>query len=204
MAHVSEEMPKAKLSGWARLGLAIAVVIALAIVGVLYYPTITTPSATPSATTSTWDAWGSCGNGNYYLKRGWTPTGLLQPTTGSASAPCLTYQGCYNDTNSRAIANFAQNGKPMTFDECYSEASSKNAPYFGLQYWGIGTPVGSSVGQCFYANPTDTLDMAQKYGKAGNCTQNGPSLSLDGSPAAPVYVGDSWSNAIYSINGIPQ
>ncbi len=155
-----------------------------------------TPPAVPAGK---WDSWGQCGSGIYKVNRGWSPTTSPQPE-GASTASCLTYKGCYTDKAERAIKNW-QNGY-LTFDECYAKAAAAKAPFFSLQWWGNGKPTGASAGTCFYGNPDDSIDSATKYGTATTCTANGPSYDL-GTGAGPVFVGGSWSNALYSIDALP-
>jgi hypothetical protein len=150
-----------------------------------------------------WEAWGVCGNGNYYLNRGWTPSTSPKPTSGSANASCIKYEGCYTDLHPNRLLPI-EFPDTKTFDQCYTEAKNKNLPYFGMQWWGAGNPSGATKGQCWLpSSSTSTLAAGTSAGIATNCTADGPLLDLDGTGAKKVIVGAGMSNAIYSLVPLP-
>ena len=97
-------------------------------------------------------------------------------TDNSSTATQSNYIGCYGDTGDRAMQN-TSNNQYLSFDECKNLGAS-------YKYFATQDAHGGGSGWCAASND---LATATKYGKAGNCTQDGNN-----------WMGSAWSNAIYS------
>ncbi len=107
------------------------------------------------------------------------------PIPSTLAAAGVSYLGCYNDKEIRALPTVATDQNLM---QCSNSAKASGSKYFGLQFGNAG----SGVGQCFYGDASLTLAQTQQYGKNDlGCT------------AMPLpqgsYMGNAWTNALYQI-----
>jgi hypothetical protein len=86
------------------------------------------------------------------------------------------YQGCYNDTSTRAVPNQQQN--VTSVDQCGQIAENLGASVFSVQ----------DKQQCFTGN---SLSQAQEYGKYTGSSSNCGTL------------GGTWTNQVYSLPPTP-
>jgi len=99
------------------------------------------------------------------------------------SGPAYAYGGCFaeNQTGARTLENYL-GPNFVSGDECYSLAKAQGYKYFGLQY-ADGSPDGR-LAQCW----------------AGNVAPSMPSSACIAQDAGGNLLGNSWTNALYTIN----
>ena len=113
-------------------------------------------------------------------------TAPTQAITTATVAPNISYLGCYNDKEARALPN-TLDGQNLT--QCANIAKQAGSPYFGLQYGNAG----SGVGQCWFGNASTTLAQAQQYGA-------NPSGCANMANPPGSAMGGAWVNALYQQN----
>ena len=113
--------------------------------------------------------------------------------------PKLQYLGCWGDwaddtwgfrKQTRAMT-WVRRGENLSFNTCKSECKSRGYNIWGLQY-AVGP---GKSGACMCAHESQKDYTWGKYGGANNCTWD---------KNTGVYVGGSWSNAIYRSTTNPR
>ena len=187
-------------------------------------PPVTAPEMPPEP--AVWQSWPPLQDGNYYVKRTWSPATSPKPS-GPEGGAYIKYAGCYSGQDLFTIDTSVfppkpirtppipnKSSGPITFDECYKLAASKNAPFFGLQYWGLGphpAAENGTIGDCYYANPGSDINKlmlanaGDRIGGGGNCKYAKKVMKdLDGTGAKAAIVGGPNVNAVYNIFSTPQ
>jgi len=113
-------------------------------------------------------------------------TAPTQAITTATVAPNISYLGCYNDKDTRALPSTVDS---QNLTQCANIAKQAGSPYFGLQYGDAG----SGVGQCWFGSASTTLAQAQQYGA-------NPSGCANMANPPGSAMGGAWVNALYQQN----
>ena len=126
----------------------------------------------------------------YYFMMGSSSSApsVIPPSPSAPVVPTPIYVGCYPDNASRALPTEAP---PQTVSQCNITAKAAGSPYFGMQYWPIAGPTPGTQAQCFYGNPTTSLE------KITSAVIQADSVLSCAKGTDGKMLGGAWSNAIY-------